>query len=149
MEIVLRAAAIYVIVFVFFRLSGKRTMAQLTAFDLVLLLIVSEATQQAILGHDFSVVGGSIAILTLIGLERLSDTLSSRSDRFDRLFNDGPVIVVEEGRPLRDRLNRYRLSEEEILQEGRASQGIERMDQIKYAVLERTGSVSVIPKSGP
>ncbi len=148
MEMVLRAAAIYVIVFVFFRLSGKRTMAQLTAFDLVLLLILSEATQQAILGDDFSIVGGSLAVLTLIMLERLSDTLSWRSKRFDRLFNDGPVIVVENGRPLRDRMDRYRISDDDVVQEGRSTQGIERMDQIKYAVLEQTGSISVVPKSG-
>ncbi|HEX5983943.1 MAG TPA: YetF domain-containing protein [Solirubrobacterales bacterium] len=144
----LRAAAIYVIVFMFFRLSGKRTMSQLTAFDLVLLLIISEATQQAILGDDFSIVGGALAVVTLIMLERLSDTLSWRSDRFDRLFNDGPVIVVENGRPLRDRMERYRLSDDDVVQEARSTQGIERMDQIKYAVLEQTGSISVVPRSG-
>lgn len=147
MEIVLRAAAIYVIVFLFFRLSGKRTMAQLTAFDLVLLLIVSEATQQAILSDDLSLFGGALAVLTLVMLERASDTLSWRSGRFDRLFNGGAVILVEDGKPLRDRMRKYRLSDDEIVQEARATQGLERMDQIKYAVLEQTGSISVVPKS--
>lgn len=148
MDIVFRAAALYLLVFLFMRLSGKRTMAQLTAFDLVLLLIVSEATQQAILGDDFSIVGGALAILTLIMLERLSDNLSWRSPRVDRLLNNGPVIVVDDGEPCHDRLNAYRLTNDDILEQARASQGIERMEQIKYAVLERTGVISIVPKSG-
>jgi uncharacterized membrane protein YcaP (DUF421 family) len=146
MDVVLRAAGVYILVFGFLRLSGKRTMSQLTAFDFVLLLIISEATQQAILGDDFSLVGGGLAILTLIMLERLSDTVAFASHRVDRLLNDGALIVVEDGRPHRDRMRMFRLDDDDVLEQARASQGIERMDQIKYAVLERTGSISVVPK---
>lgn len=64
-------------------------MSQLTTFDFVLLLIISEATQQAILGDDFAIVGGALAILTLIVLDRVSDLISSRSDRLDRILTDG------------------------------------------------------------
>ena len=148
MDIILRAAAIYLILLVFLRLSGKRSMAQLTTFDFVLLLIMSEATQQAILGDDYSIVGASLAILTLIVIDRASDTLSWRSERIDRLVNDGAVIVIENGELRRDRMRMFRLDEDDILLQARSSQGIERLDQIKYAVLERTGAVSVIPKSG-
>ncbi len=147
MEIVLRAAAIYALILVFLRLSGKRTMSQLSTFDFVLLLIISEATQQAILGEDFSIVGGALAILTLIVLDRISDTLSWRSHRIDRILNDGAVVIVEDGQPHEDRMAMFRLDTDDVLEQARRTQGIERIDQIKYAVLERTGSISVIPKS--
>ncbi len=147
MDVVLRAAAVYVLVLVFLRLSGKRTMSQLTAFDFVLLLIISEATQQAILGDDFSFVGGSLAILTLIVLNRVSDTISFRSHRIDRILNDGALIIVEHGKPHRDRMEMFRLTDDDVLEQARAAQGIERMEQIKYAVLERTGNVSVVPRA--
>jgi uncharacterized membrane protein YcaP (DUF421 family) len=148
MEIVLRSAAVYVLVLAFLRLSGKRTMAQLTTFDFVLLLIVSESTQQALLGDDFSIVGGALAVLTLIVLNRVSDTISWRWDRFDRLVNDGALVIVEHGEPHYERMAMARIDVDDVLEEARAAQGIERMDQIKYAVLERTGSVSIVPESG-
>ena len=148
MEIVLRAGAIYLLVLLLLRLSGKRTMAQLTTFDFVLLLIISEVTQQAILGNDFSVVGAALAMLTLIVLNRMSDTISWKWPRFDRLVNDGALVIVEHGEPNAELMAMSRLDVDEVLEQARSSQGIERMDQIKYAILERTGSISVIPKSG-
>jgi uncharacterized membrane protein YcaP (DUF421 family) len=144
MEIVLRAGAMYVLILAFMRLSGKRTIAQITMFDFILLLIVSEATQQALLGDDYSITGGALAVLTLILLDRLSDTLSSRSRGVDRALNDGAVVLVEHGQPHEERLRRHRLRVDDVLLKGRSTQGVERLDQIKYAVLERTGEISVI-----
>ena len=148
MDAVLRATAIYLGLLVILRLSGKRTMAQITVFDFVLLLIVAEATQQGLLGDDFSVTNALLVILTLIGIERTTDFLSVKSGRFDRLLEGGSLIIVEDGRPNDERLQKLRISLDDILQHARSSQGIERIDQIKYAVLERNGSISVIPKSG-
>ena len=148
MDAVLRATAIYLGLLVILRLSGKRTMAQITVFDFVLLLIVAEATQQGLLGDDFSVTNALLVILTLIGIERTTDFLSVKSGRFDRLLEGGSLIIVEDGRPNDERLQKLRISLDDILEQARSSQGIERMDQIKYAVLERNGSISVIPKSG-
>src|SRR3954447_16028752 len=87
MEIVLRAGAMYVLILAFMRLSGKRTIAQITMFDFILLLIVSEATQQALLGDDYSITGGALAVLTLILLDRLSDNLSSPVQGGDRALH--------------------------------------------------------------
>lgn len=148
MDAVLRAAAIYVGLLVIVRVSGKRTLAQITVFDFVLLLVVAEATQQGLLGDDVSVTNALLVILTLIGIERTADLLSVRSNRFDRLLEGGSVVILEDGRPNDERLRKLRISLDDILEQARASQGVERLDQIKYAVLERSGSISIIPKGG-
>lgn len=148
MDPVLRATAIYLGLLVILRLSGKRTMAQVTVFDFVLLLIVAEATQQGLLGDDFSVTNALLVIMTLIGLDRAADLLSVKSPRIDRLLEGGSLVILEDGQPNEERLRKLRITIDEILEQARAAQGIERIDQIKYAVLERSGSISIIPKSG-
>lgn len=148
MDAVLRAGAVYLFVLLLLRLSGKRNMAQLTAFDFVLLLILAEATQQALLTDDFSLTNSFLVVLTLILLNRVFDYVSYRSKRFDQLVNDTAVLIVDDGEMLEDRMRRLRITPQEVIEQARQSQGVERLDQIKYAVLERTGSISVIPKSG-
>jgi len=132
---------------VLFRVTGKRTLAQITTFDFVLLLIVSEATQQGLLGNDFSIINALLVILTLIGLDLLAQGLSRRWRPLDRWLNGQPLLLVEDGQLIEDRARKTGFEEDEILEQARAGQGIERMEQIKYAVLERDGSISVIPKS--
>lgn len=148
MDPVLRATAIYFGLLVILRVSGKRTMAQVTVFDFVLLLIVAESTQQGLLGDDFSVTNALLVIMTLIGLDRSADLLSSKSPRVDRLLEGGSVVILEDGQPNEERLRKLRITIDDILEQARASQGIERIDQIKYAVLERSGSISIIPNNG-
>ena len=147
MDAVVRATVIYVFLVVLFRVTGKRTLAQITTFDLVLLLIVSEATQQGLLGNDFSIINACLVILTLIGLDLLAQGLSRRWRPLDRWLNGVPLLLVEDGQLIEDRARKTGFEEDEILEQARAGQGIERMEQIKYAVLERDGSISVIPKS--
>jgi uncharacterized membrane protein YcaP (DUF421 family) len=148
MEPLLRAAAVYFALLVLIRLTGKRSLAQLTAFDFVLLLIVSEATQQALLGDDYSVTTAVIVITTLLAIERLFDALAHRSARVDRWVNGTPLVIVEDGRLLRDRMDHLHITEDEIMEQARHSHGLERLDQIKHAVVERTGAISVIPRTG-
>jgi uncharacterized membrane protein YcaP (DUF421 family) len=145
MDAVLRAFAIYVVLLLLFRLIGKRSLAQVTSFDLVILLIISEATQQALLGEDFSVTQASLVIATLLLLERGSDFLSWRFTRFQRVTESVPVILVENGRPLPEVLAKSHVSEDDILTAGREKHGLERMDQIKWAVLETSGGISIVP----
>ncbi|HEX6515670.1 MAG TPA: YetF domain-containing protein [Nocardioidaceae bacterium] len=147
MDAVLRALAIYVIVMILFRLNGKRSMAQATTFDFVLLLIVSEATQQALLGDDFSITTATLVVATLIGLDRLVDYLGFRFPRFDKLVESAPVILVDDGRILTDRLRRANLQEEDILEQARQLHGLESMEQVKFAVLEKSGSISIVPRA--
>jgi uncharacterized membrane protein YcaP (DUF421 family) len=147
MDSVIRAVAIYGLLLVIFRISGKRSLAQITAFDFVLLLIISEATQQALLGDDFSLVNAFVVIITLVGLDIALSLLKQRLPRFDLLIDDTPLIIVEDGHPLKARMDKARIDESDILASARELQGLERMDQIKYAVLERSGGVSIIPKT--
>ena len=146
MDAILRAAAIYFFLLVLMRISGRRTMAQMTPFDLVLLLIVAEATQQGLLGNDFSVTNAFLVITTLIGLDVLMTTLTHRFRGLDRWVNGLPLVLIEDGDVIDDRLEKARVDLEDILQQARETQGIERMEQIKYAVLEKSGGISVIPR---
>jgi uncharacterized membrane protein YcaP (DUF421 family) len=145
MDAVLRGLAIYAALLIIFRISGKRTLAQITTFDFVLLLIVSEATQQGLLGDDFSVTNAIVVVATLVSADILMSLVKERSPGFTKLADGVPIVILENGKPIDDRMKRSRVDVSDILASGRESQGIERLDQIKYAVLEQGGSISVIP----
>src|SRR5918999_487260 len=145
MDSVLRGAAIYFFLLVLFRLAGKRTLSDVTTFDFVLLLIVGEATQQALLGEDFSLTNAFLGILTLIGLDIAISLWQQRWPRLSKWIEGVPLVIVEDGRPLHERMKRARVSEEDVLTAARERQGLARMDQIRYAVLERSGGISIIP----
>ena len=147
MDAVLRATAIYAFLLVLFRIAGKRSLSESTTFDLVLLLIVGEATQQALLGNDFSITNALLVILTLVGLNIGMSLWKQRSPQLEKWVEGVPLVIVENGQPLKDRMNKARVDEGDILEAARTLQGLERMDQIKYAVLERTGGISIIPKA--
>jgi uncharacterized membrane protein YcaP (DUF421 family) len=147
MQFVVRAAAVYLLLLLVIRLTGKRSLAQLTAFDFLLLLMIGEATQPAFLGNDVSLTGFALVVVTLVALNRVSDFVAWRWPPVDRVLNDSAVLLVEHGTPDEESLDRYRITRHEILEQARSSQALERMDQIKYAVLERTGTISIIPES--
>lgn len=147
METVLRAAAIYLLLMVVFKIAGRRTLLQMTSFDLILLLIISEATQQALLGDDFSVTGASLTIITLITIDIVLGKLKARFPLFEQMAEGGPLILVEHGRILTQRLKMSGISREDILEAARSGQGLERIDQIKYAVLEVSGHISITPEN--
>lgn len=146
MDAVLRAASIYFFLLLVFRLAGKRTLVEATPFDLVLLLIVSEATQQAMIGDDFSLTNAFIVIATLVALDILLSEVKQRFPRAERVLDGVPLVIVEAGEPLRERMQKARIDDEDVLAAARKSAGLERMDQIKYAVLERDGGISIVPK---
>jgi uncharacterized membrane protein YcaP (DUF421 family) len=146
MDSVIRALVIYVILMLVFRISGKRSLAQITTFDFVLLLVISEATQQAMLGDDFSITNAALAILTLIAIDVGLSIVQHRFPGFGRWVDSVPLVLVSDGELQTQSMNKLRISESEILAAARDKQGLERMDQVKYAVLERTGSISIIPR---
>lgn len=145
MDSVLRAAAIYLALMVLFKIAGRRSLAELTTFDLVLLMVIGEATQQALLGDDFSLTNALLVIATLITIDIGLSLIKQRSRWFSRLLDGGPTIVVENGQLLHERLKRARLDEGDILEAARSAQGIVEIRQIKFAILERNGKLSVIP----
>ena len=145
MDSVLRAAAIYLVLMILFKIAGRRSLAELTTFDLVLLMVIGEATQQALLGDDFSLTNAVLVIATLIAIDIGFSLVKQRSRWFSRLLDGGPTIVVEHGNVLHERLKRARLDESDILEAARSAQGILEINQIKFAILERNGKISVIP----
>lgn len=149
MEAVLRAAGVYLLLLFLFRLTGKRSLAQITTFDLVLLLIISEATQQALLGEDFSLTNAALVIITLLVLERSADYLSWRFPSFRRTTESQAVVLVEDGRILRKRLAHYRLTEDDVVTAAREQHGLRRLEDVQWAVLEVSGGISVVPRDQP
>jgi uncharacterized membrane protein YcaP (DUF421 family) len=146
METVLRAFAVYLFMLLLFRISGKRSLSQITTFDFVLLLIISEATQQALIGSDdFSIVGAFVVITTLVTADIAFGWIESRWPAFDRVIGSLPIVVVEHGKLLKDRADQEGITLSEILAAGREKHGLERLEQFKYAILERHGGISVVP----
>lgn len=146
MDAVLRTATIYFFVLVLFRLAGKRTLAEVTPFEFVLLLIIGEATQQGLLGDDVSVTNSFIVITTFILIDIVLGLVKQRAPWLERAVEGTPVVIFAEGEPLHDRMNRARVDTADILEAARTKQGLESLDQVKFAVLERSGGISIIPR---
>ncbi len=144
MDSVLRALAMYLVLMVLFKIAGRRSLAELTTFDFVLLMIIGEATQQALLGDDFSLTNAFLVIITLIAVDVGFSLLKQRSSWVSRLIDGEPTIIVENGKLLHRRLRHARLVEADVMEAARSSQGIETIDQIKFAIIERNGKISVI-----
>jgi uncharacterized membrane protein YcaP (DUF421 family) len=146
MDVVLRALAVYLFLLLVFRIAGRRTLMEMTSFDLILLLILSEATQNAMIGNSYSVVNAFLVIITLVGVDIVLSQLKHRSPVLERWLDGLPMVIVDHGRPLKDLMDRARVDEDDVMASARSSHGLERMDQIKYAVLESSGGISIIPK---
>jgi uncharacterized membrane protein YcaP (DUF421 family) len=146
MESVIRGAITYLFLMLVFRIAGKRTLSETSTFDLVLVLIISETTQQAMVDGDHSMTNGALLILTLVGCDILLSLLKQWIPPLETALEGTPVILLREGKPLQDRMNRERVDEEEILEAARQQRGLERLDQVKYAVLERGGKINIIAK---
>lgn len=148
MESILRGASIYFIVLVVLRLSGRRTLAQMTTFDLVLVLIISETTQQALLADDFSITNATLVMTTLCGLNVLLSYIKEASPLAERILDGVPTVLISRGKPDSRAIRRARVDMKDILEAAREQHGLERLDQIKFAVLEIGGNISIVPDQG-
>ena len=146
MDEVLRAIAIYAVLMVIFRLSGKRSMAEVTPFDFVLLLIFSEALQNALVDDDNSLTVGLTVVTTLLTVNLIMSLIKQRSVRIENILEGVPIVIFDEGKPLHDRMNRERIDEGDILAAARMQHGIDSLDQVRTAIIERSGGISIIPK---
>lgn len=146
MESVIRAAVVYIFLLIVFRLAGRRTLSETTTFDLVLLLIISETTQQAMVHNDHSVTNAFLLILALIGCDVAFSKISLRFDWVRKLVDDIPIVIVADGKPLEPRMKKSRVTVDDVLEAARQDRGLERLDQVKYAILEPSGTISIIPK---
>jgi uncharacterized membrane protein YcaP (DUF421 family) len=145
MNPVLRGVVLYIFLLIVFRLLGKRTLNETTTFDLVLLLIISEVTQQGLVGEDFSITTAAMLICTLMGLDLILTLVKHRFKAFDRAVEGAPLVIVDHGKALKKRMDKTKVDEDDVMQAARISLGLERMEDIKYAVLEKDGSISIIP----
>ena len=148
MQSVIRALVIYLTLLLLFRIAGKRTLAQITTFDLVLTLIISEAIQQAMIDDDNSLTNGILIVCTLVGLDIVLGWLKHRSKRVAAILDGKPLVLVDRGRVRDEWLDNERIERDDILHAARTSHGIGTMDEIRYAVLEESGGITVIPERG-
>jgi len=148
MDSALRAIIVFAVLWLLIRLSGRRTLGEVTNFDLVLFLIIGGATQRALTGQDYSLLNAFIIVVTLLMLNVLLSFVETWFPRARPWLNGIPMIIVERGRALRWRMRRSRVTEPEILSAARQLHGLERLDQIKFAILEDDGSISIIPEGG-
>lgn len=145
MEHVIRATIIYLFLFVILRASGNRQFGEITVFDAILLLIIAESTQQALIGEDFSITAGLILISTLVGIDIFFSQLKRWSKKADLILEGVPVLLIDKGTLLKENMKRERVDEGDIMAAARELRGLESLDQVKYAVLERNGTISIIP----
>lgn len=147
-EIVIRATVVYIAVVLALRLTGRRSLGQRNAADLVLILIVANAVQNAMIGSDTSLIGGLLAAATLFLVDGLFGRIFGRSERLEQFFSGSPVVLVNHGQLLQANMAKEHLSHAD-LEEALREHGIESIGQVKTAILEIDGSLSVIPGSAP
>ena len=146
MDSVIRAAVIYFVLLLVFRLGGNRSIAQITAFDFILLLIISEAIQQAMITEDYSLTNAFLLVVTLVGLDIMMSLWKQRSERVEKILDGVPLLLIENGKMHEKIMRKERVDESDILAAARELQGIERIDQIKHAVVESSGGITVVRK---
>jgi len=147
MDSVLRAAFIYFFLLIVFRIAGRRTLSEMTTFDFVLLLIIGEATEPVLLGDDPSVIHAAIVIITLLLLNIAMSLVKERFKFMEKLMDGVPTIIVEHGRLMQERMDRARVSRDDVMEAARRMHGIERLEQIKYAIVEVSGGITIVPQA--
>ena len=147
MDLVLRAIFLFFFVYVLTRIIGRRELASLEPFDLILLIVLGDAIQQGLTQDDYSVTGAVLVIGTLALLQVFTSFLSYRVPRLRPILEGEPLIIVEDGKPIEKNLKRERVTIEEVAAQARIQQ-IESLEDVKWGVLETSGQISFIKKSG-
>lgn len=140
-----RTALIYGVVLVLLRLIGQRQIGQTTPSDLVVLLLVSEAVQNAMLGGDETLAGGIVSMVTLLLIGWLIEQLTLRFPRLERWIEGSPQVVVEQGRIDRRAVRAQKISEDDLIAALR-SHGLASLDEASMVVIESNGRVSVLKR---
>ena len=145
MDIVLRAAAIFIGIFFAMRVIGRRELGTMEPFDLILLVVLGDLVQQGVTQDDYSVTGALLAITTISLMTVLVSYLGYRSKRLRPLLEGEPLVLVEDGRPIDRNLRRERLTLDELAAEARLQQ-IASIADVRFAVLETNGQISFIKR---
>jgi uncharacterized membrane protein YcaP (DUF421 family) len=147
MDIVARAAVVFIFVWLVLRALGKRELGELTAFELVLLFIIGDLVQQSITAKDTSVTAAVLAISTITLLILAQSYASFRWSRIRPMLDGSPVVLVYEGEVIKPVLRRERMTEQD-LREAAREQGIADLNEVNVAILESGGKVSFIRDEG-
>ena len=142
-EKILRSLIVYTFLLIMFRLLGKRQVGQMTPFDLIVLLIVSNVLQNAMIGPDNSVTGGLIGGTAVLATNWLVGRVAFASPRFERAIEGVPTLLVHEGQLVETNLRRETISREELLSNLR-SQGVFDLREVRTAILEPSGKLSIL-----
>jgi uncharacterized membrane protein YcaP (DUF421 family) len=144
-EVMVRTAVIYFGLLLAMRVAGKREVGQMKPFDLVTLLIISNAVQNAMVGPDTSLVGGLTAAFVILLLNRFVSVLRRHYALAGRIFEGSPTLIVYDGHFVSAHMRYEHLEEADVMQAMR-EHGVESLCDVKSAVLEVDGSISIIPK---
>jgi uncharacterized membrane protein YcaP (DUF421 family) len=137
---------VYVGVLLVLRIAGKRELGQMTVFDLVVILLIANAVQNAMVGPDTSLQGGLLAAGVLVAGNLVVSTLPRRGGIWARLIEGSPTVLIQEGQFIDPHLRRERVERDEIEMVMR-EHGVDSVSDVKLAVLETDGSISIVPKS--
>jgi uncharacterized membrane protein YcaP (DUF421 family) len=141
-ELLVRACAVYALVFVLLRVFGKKPLGQMSPFDLIVLLLVSEAVQNAMLGEEKSLTGGMIVAITLFALSETFGYAVWRSKRAGRVLDGTPSVLVRNGHVYSDVLAREQVTRSELMEAIRR-QGCTSLSRVRFAILENDGHITV------
>ena len=146
-EIVLRTAIVYLFLVLILRLTGKREVGQMSILELIVILIISDAVQNSMVGENTSLWGGLVAVVTLFVADYLLKFAADRSRSIRKVVQGEPRLLVRDGRILTKALTEERVDVEDVRAAARGV-GIARLDDVRLAVLETDGSISIIPMEG-
>jgi uncharacterized membrane protein YcaP (DUF421 family) len=146
MDSVIKSLVVYFVLWLVIRSTGRRTLGQLTVFDFILFLIIGGAAQRALMAQDYSLTHAFLVITTFVIIDIAVSFVERDVPGIAKILKGVPTVVVENGQALSGRLRRARITEEEVLEAARRTHGLERMDEIKFAILEASGRISIIPK---
>jgi uncharacterized membrane protein YcaP (DUF421 family) len=143
MEIAIRATIVYGVLFLLFRGTRKRALAELSPFEMILLVALGDIIQQSITQEDYSLTGGIIAAGTFTFWVVVMSWLTYRSAKARRIIEGVPLVIIENGQPIASSLKAEQLPMDEILEAAR-QQGIDDLSQVRLGVLETSGRMSFI-----
>jgi len=146
MDIVLRGIVIFFFLYVIMRVIGRRELSTLEPFDLILLVILGDAVQQGLTQDDYSLTGAFLAIGTIAVLQVAVSYMNFHFPRLRPILDGEPIIVVQDGKPIEKNLKRERITLEDLAAAARR-QNIAQLEDVRWAVLETSGTVSFIKKS--
>lgn len=144
-ELILRAVVIYIGVFLLFRLVGKKQLGEMSPFDFVLVVIVSEAVSNGLLGDEHSITGGLILASTLVALNYGVDFISFKSKKMEKIIDGEAQLLVSQGKVRQSVMDREKITLEELMSSVRRD-GIEKLEDVRFAILETNGKISIIPQ---